>query len=119
VQLPKFIDPELATLVDRAPEGEAWLHEIKLDGYRMAIRLAAGKAMMLSRSGLDWTARFKPIAAAAAKLKAQEAYLDGEVVVLDDRGISSFGALQEALSAGDASRMTYFASTSCTLTAKI
>jgi bifunctional non-homologous end joining protein LigD len=109
VTLPKFIPPELATLVDRAPAGDTWLHEIKLDGYRMAIRLAAGEAKILSRSGLDWTARFEPIAIAASKLKPQEAYLDGEVVVLDDRGISSFGALQEALSADDASRMIYFA----------
>jgi bifunctional non-homologous end joining protein LigD len=52
----------------------------------MAVRLDAGKVTMLTRRGLDWTARFAPIAAAAGKLKAQTAYLDGEVVVLDDRG---------------------------------
>jgi bifunctional non-homologous end joining protein LigD len=107
--LPAFIDPELATLVDRAPEGEAWIHEIKLDGYRMALRLADGKGTMLSRRGLDWTARFAPIATAGGKLKADTAYLDGEAVVLDERGISSFGGLQEALSAGDTRRMVYFA----------
>jgi bifunctional non-homologous end joining protein LigD len=95
--------------VDRAPEGEGWLHEIKLDGYRMAIRLAAGKVTMLTRRGLDWTARTTPIPAAAGKLKARNAYFDGEIAVLDDRGISSFGGLQEALSVGDTRRMIYFA----------
>jgi hypothetical protein len=65
-----FIPPELATLVDQAPEGEGWLHEIKLDGYRLAVRVA-GKVTMSTRRGLDWTARFGPIAAAAGKLKAR------------------------------------------------
>ena len=64
---------------------------------------------LVELGGLDWTARFRPIAAAATKLKAKSAYLDGEVAVLDNSGISSFGALQEALSAGEVSRMTYYA----------
>jgi bifunctional non-homologous end joining protein LigD len=57
--LPDFIAPELATLTDKAPTGDGWLHEIKLDGYRTAARLEAGKVRMLTRSGLDWTARFR------------------------------------------------------------
>ena len=64
--LPEFIPPELATLTDKAPAGDDWIHEIKLDGYRTAARLEAGKVRMLTRSGLDWTARFRPIAAALA-----------------------------------------------------
>ena len=56
--LPDFISPALATLVDRAPQGDAWLHEIKYDGYRVALRLGSGAARMLTRSRLDWTARF-------------------------------------------------------------
>ena len=73
-----FIPPELATLVDRAPEGDAWIHEIKLDGYRMALRLAGGKGTMLTRRGLDWTARFTPIAAAVASaIPARSAYIEG------------------------------------------
>jgi len=62
--LPDFIAPELATLVDNAPEGEGWLHEIKLDGYRTAARIDRGQVRLLTRTGLDWTARFHPIAAA-------------------------------------------------------
>jgi bifunctional non-homologous end joining protein LigD len=64
---------------------------------------------MLTRNALDWTARFGPIAAAAAKLKARTVYLDREIVVLDDAGIADFGAPQEALSEGRTERMIYFA----------
>ena len=56
--LPNFVPPELATLVDKVPEGDAWLHEIKLDGYRTAARIEGGKVRLLNRTGLDWTARF-------------------------------------------------------------
>ena len=66
--LPNFIPPELATLVDHAPEGDFWLHEIKLDGYRTAARIEGGKVRPLTRTGLDWTVRFRWIATALASL---------------------------------------------------
>jgi bifunctional non-homologous end joining protein LigD len=59
--LPEFIKPELATLVDQAPADDDWLHEMKLDGYRTAPRIDGGRVRMLTRSGLDWTARFRPM----------------------------------------------------------
>jgi bifunctional non-homologous end joining protein LigD len=102
--LPAFIPPQLATLVDRAPAGGECVHDIKFDGYCMAVRLEDRSARM-TRNALEWTARFGPIATAAAMLKARTAYLNGEIVVLDDAGISDFGALQEALSEGRAERM--------------
>jgi bifunctional non-homologous end joining protein LigD len=105
--LPGFIPPELATLVDQAPAGDDWIHEIKLDGYRTAAGIEAGKVRMLTRSGLDWTARFRPIAAALAALKARAAYLDGEIAVMDEDGVTSFAALQDALSRGQGERLTY------------
>jgi ATP-dependent DNA ligase len=61
--LPTFIEPALATLVDQAPAGDGWIHEIKLDGYRTAARLDSGKVRVLTRGGLDWAVRFPPIAA--------------------------------------------------------
>jgi ATP-dependent DNA ligase len=109
VELPAFISRRLATLVDRAPAGSEWAHEIKFDDYRMAARLEDRGVRMLTRNALDWTAKFRPIAAVAAKTKARTAYLDGKIVVLDDAGISDFGALQEALSEGRTERMVYFA----------
>jgi hypothetical protein len=103
--LPEFISPELATLVDQAPAGDGWVHEIKRDGYRTAARLGSGKTRMLTRSGLDWTVRFRPITAALAGVKASTAYLDGEM--LGEDGVTSFAALQDALSRGQAERLTY------------
>jgi len=99
--------PQLATLTDTAPAGGDWIHEIKLDGYRTAARIEAGKVRMLTRSGLDWTARFRPIAEALVVPKIRAAYLDGEIAVLGEDGMTSFAALQDALSRGQAQRLTY------------
>ena len=60
--------PELAMLVERAPEGDAWLHEVKLDGYRVAAGIERGKVRMLTRHANDWTPRFRRIAAILADL---------------------------------------------------
>jgi bifunctional non-homologous end joining protein LigD len=107
-ELPEFIPPELATLVARPPTGERWIHEIKFDGYRTAARLNDGRAAMLTRHGLDWTTKFKRIVDAISALRAKTAYIDGEIVVLDESGVSSFGGLQEALSQGRPDRLVYY-----------
>jgi len=97
-ELPDFIPPELATLVNQPPQGDQWLHEIKFDGYRTAARLAGGRVSMLTRRGLDWTAKFAPIAHDLTTLKARAAYIDGEVVVLEKSGVSTFaGATASAV----------------------
>jgi bifunctional non-homologous end joining protein LigD len=106
--LPEFIPPQLATLVRSAPEGDEWLHEIKLDGYRVLARIDRGRVKLLTRSGQDWTAKFPSLAAAAERLRAKSALLDGEVVVLDAHGISHFQSLQEALSPGRTQDLLYF-----------
>jgi bifunctional non-homologous end joining protein LigD len=77
--LPEWIRPQLTELVDAAPEGDQWLHEIKFDGYRMHARLDHGAVKLLTRTGLDWTHKYPPIAAAVASLPATQAYLDGEL----------------------------------------
>jgi len=105
--LPDFVPPTLATLVDRPPSGEQWLHEIKIDGYRIFARRKNGKVALLTRNALDWTGRFKPIADAIAKLPGGDLALDGEVAVLDQNGGSSFAALQDALSHGKTNSMRY------------
>lgn len=106
-KLPNFMPPTLATLVDHPPGGEQWLHEIKIDGYRILARRRGSKVTLLTRNGLDWTGRFKPIAEAVAGLPDGDLALDGEVAVLDQRGGSSFAVLQEALSQGDAKKLRY------------
>ncbi len=93
----RYPELQLATLADAAPEGDEWIHEIKLDGYRLAGFLAAGTASLHTRNGNDWTTRFPALIAALEKLKVQSAVLDMEAVVLDPTGKSSFQALQSAL----------------------
>jgi ATP-dependent DNA ligase len=68
--LPQWIRPQLTQLVDQAPEGPDWLHEIKFDGYRMHARLDRGAVHLLTRTGLDWTHKYAVIAAAVASLGA-------------------------------------------------
>jgi bifunctional non-homologous end joining protein LigD len=107
--LPDFVPPELATRVEHPPAGEGWLHEVKLDGYRALCRIEAGKARILTRTGLDWTERFAPLAAAAAALPVATAMIDGEIVVLAESGVSSFADLQAALKAGELHKLLFFA----------
>ena len=97
---PPFRPPQKATLVDSAPAGSAWLHEIKFDGYRCLLAVGGGQARVYTRSGLDWSDKFPEIAEAAAGIEGGSALLDGEIVKLDEKGNSGFSALQQAISAG-------------------
>nr|WP_084731289.1 DNA ligase D [Microvirga vignae] len=104
-----FLEPSLATLADKAPDGDEWIHEIKFDGYRLQARIEGSTVKLLTRKGLDWTARLKPIADALRSLKLGSALIDGELVVEDETGVSSFVALQADLKAGRANRMAFYA----------
>jgi bifunctional non-homologous end joining protein LigD len=105
--LPAWVAPQLATLVAAPPAGDDWVHEIKLDGYRILARVERGRARLLTRNRLDWTERFPAVAEAAAALPVKEALLDGEIVVFDAAGVSSFQGLQQAAESGRA--LTYVA----------
>ncbi|RAK67249.1 DNA ligase D [Phenylobacterium kunshanense] len=104
--LPGFVPPQLATSVDRPPQGEGWAHEIKFDGYRLQLRVLEGKASLKTRKGLDWTARFQAIARDAAALP--DGLYDGEACALDAAGSPDFPALQAALSEGRTDDLIYF-----------
>ena len=104
---PRFIPPQFARSVDRPPSGPGWVHEIKFDGYRLQLRTAGGTATAVTRSGLDWTARFPEIAAAAALLP--DGLIDGEAVALDADGAPDFAGLQQALSDGRSGGLVFFA----------
>src|SRR5437870_4250080 len=109
VPLPRIFAPQLATLVDTAPEGDEWLHELKFDGYRIGCRVDGRNVSLISRNGNDWTDRFPEVRAAATELPAKRAFLDGEVALLLPDGRTSFQALQNIFSGGDRSNLTYFA----------
>jgi len=104
---PKFIEPSLATLEAETPSGENWIHEIKFDGYRVQARLEKGRAAMLTRKGLDWTDRFLRLAEVVQKLPLTSAVLDGEIIVNDEKGVSSFTGLQGALKSGRQGDIVY------------
>jgi bifunctional non-homologous end joining protein LigD len=92
-----YPEVQLATLVDTPPEGQQWVHEIKFDGYRLLGFLSDGAVRLRTRNGNDWTDSFPAVAAGLEKLKAKNAVLDMEAVILDAAGKSSFQALQAAL----------------------
>ena len=110
--LPDFVPPSLATLRDAAPSGTQWIHEIKFDGYRIEARLDKGldrgKVKLLTRKALDWTGRFERIADAVAALPADTALLDGELVVENENGVSSFSLLQTDLKEDRGDRFVYW-----------
>lgn len=103
------IAPELATLTKATPSGDQWLHEIKFDGYRMLVAVAGGKVTFRSRNNLDWTHRFRSLAAAIGELAVESALLDGEVVHILPSGVTSFSALQNDLSEGRTADLHYMA----------
>jgi bifunctional non-homologous end joining protein LigD len=107
-KLPRFVPPQLATLVDSVPQGDGWLHEIKFDGYRILCRIDGGRVSLLTREAQDWTHRFETIAAAAAELPAKEAVLDGEVVALEEDGTTNFQLLQNSLNQKARANLVYF-----------
>ena len=106
--LPEWIAPQLTQLVDAAPDGDAWLHEIKFDGYRMHARLDRGSVRLLTRTGLDWTRKYPAIAEALSSLDARHAYLDGELCGVGPDGITSFSMIQLASDAGNAAGLVFF-----------
>ncbi len=93
---PGFVKPQLATLVSEPPEGDAWWHEAKLDGYRCQIALGDGGVTLYSRSGADWTDRFGPLAEPALALPCRSALIDGEAIAPD----GGFAELQASLKTG-------------------
>ena len=105
---PEWVPPQLTQLVDAAPEGDQWLHEIKFDGYRMHARLDRGAVKLLTRTGLDWTHKYPPIAAAVSSLGARQVYLDGELCGVFPDGVTSFGMIQAASDAGNAAGLVFF-----------
>jgi len=106
---PKTIEPQLATLSADIPDGPDWLHEIKLDGYRLLAFLQKGEVVLRSRNDKNWTHRFPELAAAFSRLAVDKAILDGEAVAMTPKGISSFQLLQEALSTGETAGICYYA----------
>ncbi|MDR7105989.1 bifunctional non-homologous end joining protein LigD [Pseudomonas sp. PvR086] len=106
-RLPELLKPELATLVESAPDGE-WSYEIKFDGYRVMARIDHDEVKLFTRNGHDWTHKLPEQAAALAALGLESAWLDGEMVVADEQGVPDFQALQNAFDAGRSASIVYY-----------
>jgi DNA ligase D len=109
---PEQVEPQLAASATEPPKetkAAQWLHEIKFDGYRTIAHVIDGKVKLITRSGIDWTKRYGDLPKEFAKLPVKQAIIDGEIVVLDERGISRFSALQDALSEGAGSKLHFYA----------
>jgi DNA ligase D len=109
---PEQVEPQLAASATEPPQetkASQWLHEIKFDGYRTIAHVIDGKVKLITRSGIDWTKRYGDLPKEFAKLPVKQAIIDGEIVVLDERGISRFAALQDALSEGAGSKLHFYA----------
>jgi bifunctional non-homologous end joining protein LigD len=106
--MPGFLQPQLASSSPKPPSGADWVHELKLDGYRIQAGLDDEKVKLFSRNGLDWTARMRAVAEAVKQLSAQTAVLDGEVVAMNEQGLSDFARLQSAFDEKTPTDLTYF-----------
>jgi bifunctional non-homologous end joining protein LigD len=107
-RMPRFIPPCLASLRDKVPDGDQWIHEIKFDGYRLQLRRDNNDIRFYTRRGYDWTSRFQKLVNAAWLLPADQFILDGEVIVPTNTGHSDFGALEDDLGAGRSDRLLFF-----------
>src|SRR5271156_1846300 len=109
LELPLWIPPQLTQLGEAVPSVPQWLHEIKLDGYRMAARIDRGRAHLLTRTGLDWSHKYPGVVAALAQIRAKRAYLDGELCGVGDDGLPSFSRTQAASDGERGVRLVYYA----------
>jgi len=107
--IPKFIAPQLATLVKEPPTGDDWVHELKFDGYRMLCHIENGKVRFVSRNGKDWTLKFPNLTLAVKALTCESAVIDGEVVIFERDGLPSFQRLQHAIGSGGNTRFSFVA----------
>ena len=107
--LPHFIPPQLSQPVEKPPSGPQWVHEIKLDGYRMAARIDNGRVQLLTRTGLDWSGKYPSAIAALANLSVKTAYIDGELYGVDEAGLPSFAHTQAATDGERGVRLVFYA----------
>jgi bifunctional non-homologous end joining protein LigD len=106
---PKAIGPQLATLATGVPADGEWLFEIKLDGYRLMTRIEEnGEPRLITRGSHDWTSKMPGLARELASLGLRSAWLDGEIVVLGERGLPDFNALQQAFDRRKSDLIVYF-----------
>ena len=89
-----IIEPCLPSPAKAPPSGSGWLHEIKHDGFRIMARRDSAGIRLITRNGYDFAGRFPQIVEAVSKLKVRSCFIDGEAIVVDERGLSDFDLLR-------------------------
>jgi bifunctional non-homologous end joining protein LigD len=107
-KLPVAFFPQLATLVDEVPAGDGWVYELKFDGYRIVTRVEDDDVRLFTRNGNNWTGKMKSLAEEIRGLGLGSAWLDGEVVVMNDNGVPEFQLLQNAFDSSRTKDIVYF-----------
>jgi bifunctional non-homologous end joining protein LigD len=87
----------LPSLVEAAPDGAEWLHEIKYDGYRTQLAIDGRDIRAFTRNGHDWTDRYAPVVTSARGLRCQSAIIDGEMCVQNEAGVTDFRAFRRSI----------------------
>jgi bifunctional non-homologous end joining protein LigD len=94
--MPAKLQPQLATLATSVPSSGDWTYEIKFDGYRLMARFQDGEVALVTRGGHDWAGKMPGLVAELKQLGLKSSWLDGEIVVLDEKGLPSFNRLQKS-----------------------
>jgi bifunctional non-homologous end joining protein LigD len=108
-KLPLSLFPQLATLVDTPPEGDGWIYEVKFDGYRLLARIDGEDVRLFTRNGNNWTSRMQGLRDEIASLGIKSAWIDGEIVVMNAKGLPEFQALQGAFDSSKTKSIVFFA----------
>src|SRR6202008_4467537 len=105
--MPEFVPPQLATLTDKPPAGDGWLHELKFYGYRLLCHLEGRQVRFWTRNRKDWTTKFAGVGKAVKALPLKSAILDGEIVAPDASGRASFQRLQQSINKGSSAGLIF------------
>ncbi|MBA2962601.1 MULTISPECIES: DNA ligase D [Ramlibacter] len=107
--LPATLQPQLAVLVDGPPaDPQAWVFEIKFDGYRMLARAEGGTVRLVTRNGHDWTARLPALQQALQAMDLPDGWYDGEIIMPGQETPADFQALQGAFDSAHTEHIVYY-----------
>jgi len=107
--MPSALEPMAATLTDRPPRGNEWLFEVKWDGVRAIAFIDREEVRLQSRRGLRCERQYPELAVIPHQIAAEQAVLDGEIAVLDSKGVSRFHLIQPRIANADPNAVAHLA----------
>jgi bifunctional non-homologous end joining protein LigD len=107
--MPAALEPMTATLADQPPQGSDWLFEVKWDGVRAIAFIENEEIRLTSRNGIRCERQYPELAVVPHQVAAKRAVLDGEIAVLDAKGVSQFHLIQSRISNADPNTVAHLA----------